>query len=160
MFVEERFGFLFQCSAGRAEISNQRNQKNRALHVLWLQAIEKINQSYHKGMMRTKFSFSQSVLWNREERILFIKPVTSQSLVPSVWRSTIRAVSVQRHNAWITTCETSAEHNFRGSRKTLPEIRFINKIQKDATVCTYLFTASLLYMFRYSIAPIIRSKKL
>ena len=34
---------------------------------------------------------------------------------------------------------------------------YINKIQKDATVCRYLFTAKLLYMFRVSIAPIIRS---
>jgi len=33
----------------------------------------------------------------------------------------------------------------------------INNIQKDATVRRYLFTASLLYMFRASIAPIIRS---
>jgi len=35
----------------------------------------------------------------------------------------------------------------------------INKIQQDATVCRYLFTASLLYTFRASIAPIIRSTK-
>ena len=34
---------------------------------------------------------------------------------------------------------------------------YINKIQQDATVCRYLFTAKLLYMFRASIAPIIRS---
>ena len=33
----------------------------------------------------------------------------------------------------------------------------INKIQQDATVCRYLFTAKLRYMFRVSIAPIIRS---
>ena len=35
----------------------------------------------------------------------------------------------------------------------------INKIQQDATVCRYLFTAKLLYMFRTSIAPIVRSTK-
>ena len=34
---------------------------------------------------------------------------------------------------------------------------YINKIQQDATVCRYLFTAKLLCMFRASIAPIIRS---
>ena len=34
---------------------------------------------------------------------------------------------------------------------------YINKIQQDATVCRYLFTAKSLYMFRMSIAPIIRS---
>ena len=34
---------------------------------------------------------------------------------------------------------------------------YINKIQQDATVCRYLVTAKLLYMFRVSIAPIIRS---
>jgi len=34
---------------------------------------------------------------------------------------------------------------------------YINKIQQDATVCRYLFTAKSLYMFRLSIAPIIRS---
>jgi hypothetical protein len=34
---------------------------------------------------------------------------------------------------------------------------YINKIQQDATVCRCLFTAKLLYMFRVSIAPIIRS---
>ena len=33
----------------------------------------------------------------------------------------------------------------------------INKIQRDATVCRCLFTAKLLYMFRVSIAPIIRT---
>ena len=36
---------------------------------------------------------------------------------------------------------------------------WIDKIQQDATVCRYLFTASLLYMFRASIVPIIRSTK-
>jgi len=35
----------------------------------------------------------------------------------------------------------------------------INEIQQDATVCRYLFTACLLYMFWASIAPIIRSTK-
>ena len=35
----------------------------------------------------------------------------------------------------------------------------INKIQQDATVYRYIFTASLLCMFRTSIAPIIRSTK-
>jgi len=34
---------------------------------------------------------------------------------------------------------------------------YINKIQRDATVCRCLFTAKLLYVFRVSIAPIIRS---
>ena len=34
---------------------------------------------------------------------------------------------------------------------------YINKIQRDVTVCRCLFTAKLLYMFRVSIAPIIRS---
>ena len=36
-------------------------------------------------------------------------------------------------------------------------LRYINKIQQDATVCRYLFTSNLLYMFRVSIAPIIKS---
>ena len=35
--------------------------------------------------------------------------------------------------------------------------RYINKLQQDAIVCRYLFTAISLYMFRVSIAPIIRS---
>ena len=35
-------------------------------------------------------------------------------------------------------------------------ITYINKIQRDATVCRSLFTAKLLYVFRVSIAPIIR----
>ena len=34
---------------------------------------------------------------------------------------------------------------------------YIHKIQQDATVYRYLFTAKSLYMFRVSIAPIIRS---
>ena len=34
---------------------------------------------------------------------------------------------------------------------------YINKIQRNATVCRCLFTAKLLYMFRVSIAPVIRS---
>jgi len=38
-----------------------------------------------------------------------------------------------------------------------PHEVYINKIQQDATVCRYLFTAKSLDMFRASIAPIIRS---
>ena len=34
---------------------------------------------------------------------------------------------------------------------------YISKIQQDVTVCRYLFTAKPLYVFRVSIAPIIRS---
>jgi len=34
---------------------------------------------------------------------------------------------------------------------------WFEEIQQDATVCRYLFTAKLLYMFRASIAPVIRS---
>jgi hypothetical protein len=34
---------------------------------------------------------------------------------------------------------------------------WVNKIQQDSTVCRYLFTAKSLYMFRVSIAPIIKS---
>jgi len=37
------------------------------------------------------------------------------------------------------------------------DVIYINKIQLDATVCRYLFTAKSLYMFRVSIAPIIRN---
>jgi len=45
---------------------------------------------------------------------------------------------------------------------TLPNIKhlkviYINKIQRDALVSKCLFTAKLLYMFRVSIAHIIRS---
>jgi len=35
---------------------------------------------------------------------------------------------------------------------------YINKVQRDATVGRCLFTAKLLYMFRVSFAPIIRSR--
>ena len=34
---------------------------------------------------------------------------------------------------------------------------YVDKIQQDATVCRYLFTANILYAFRMFIAPIIRS---
>ena len=34
---------------------------------------------------------------------------------------------------------------------------YINKTQRDATVCRCLFNAKLFYMFRVSVAPIIRS---
>ena len=39
----------------------------------------------------------------------------------------------------------------------VPCIVTLNKIQRGATVCRCLFIAKLLYMFRASIAPIIRS---
>jgi len=39
----------------------------------------------------------------------------------------------------------------------ITKLEYINKIQQDATVCRYLFVANLLYMFRVSVAPIIRS---
>jgi len=38
-----------------------------------------------------------------------------------------------------------------------PWYSYINKIQQDATVCRYIFTGKSLYIFRVSIAPIIRS---
>jgi len=38
-----------------------------------------------------------------------------------------------------------------------PNRPYIKKIQREVTVCRYLFTAKLLYMFWVSIAPIIRS---
>ena len=34
---------------------------------------------------------------------------------------------------------------------------YVDKIQQDTTVCGYLFTANILYIFRVSIAPIISS---
>jgi len=34
---------------------------------------------------------------------------------------------------------------------------YVEEIQRDATVCRYLFTTKLLYMFRAFIAPIISS---
>ena len=37
------------------------------------------------------------------------------------------------------------------------DVNCVDKVQRNATVCRYLFTASLLYMFRASIAPIISS---
>ena len=43
------------------------------------------------------------------------------------------------------------------SERTFPAAYTINKIQQDATVCRCFFTAKLLYIFRVSIAPIIRS---
>ena len=39
----------------------------------------------------------------------------------------------------------------------IPPYVYINKIQQDATLRRYLFAAKLLYMFRVSIAPNIRS---
>jgi len=36
-------------------------------------------------------------------------------------------------------------------------VYYIDKIQQDAPVCGYLFTADILYVFRVSITPIIRS---
>ena len=42
-------------------------------------------------------------------------------------------------------------------QKCIYRILYISKIQQDATVCMYLFTAKSLYMFWVSIAPIIRS---
>jgi len=36
------------------------------------------------------------------------------------------------------------------------DVSYIKKIQQDVTVFKYLFAAKLLYMFRVSIAPIIR----
>ena len=64
---------------------------------------------------------------------------------PSYWSSTLLR-NVSNYQWTLIT-----------SQKSWPKC--INKIQQDATVCRYLFTASLLYMFRASIAPIIRSTK-
>ena len=69
----------------------------------------------------------------------------------------------------VTICEFRG--NWSRKRRGLPKgvnaflpvtsrfILYINKIQRDATVCKCLFTAKLLYMFRVSIAPIIGSTK-
>ena len=49
--------------------------------------------------------------------------------------------------------------DFRNVSSVLIRVAFmyINRIQRDATVCRCLFTEKLLYMFRVSISPIIRS---
>ena len=52
---------------------------------------------------------------------------------------------------------SSNTHYFTRQPQTPYKLPDINKIQQDGTVCRYLFTANLLYMFRVSIAPIIRS---
>ena len=39
------------------------------------------------------------------------------------------------------------------------DLSMLIKIQPDATVCRYLFTAKSLYLFRVSAAPIIRRTK-
>ena len=57
MLVGDKFCVLFQCSAGRAEISNQRIYTNKALRVSWLKRTDKINQSYRKGAMCIEFMF-------------------------------------------------------------------------------------------------------
>ena len=48
-----------------------------------------------------------------------------------------------RSSVYIARCNTSRKLIFQ----------YINKIQQDATVCRYLFTAKLLYMFRVSSHP-------
>jgi len=48
-------------------------------------------------------------------------------------------------------------HSVGGPREKLLAQLYINKIQQDETVCRYLFTPNLLYMFRVSIAPFSRS---
>ena len=46
---------------------------------------------------------------------------------------------------------------FRTSQIVLLQMSdYIKKLQQNATVCRYLFTAKSLYMFRATIAPIIR----
>ena len=58
-------------------------------------------------------------------------------------------------NSVLGTHHCSSENHTKYTKYTV--WLYINKIQRDATVCRYLFTAKLLYMFRVSIAPIIRS---
>ena len=48
--------------------------------------------------------------------------------------------------------------NRQGMNKNVHSYFYTNKIKQDATVSRYLFTEKSLYMFRVSIAPIIRSK--
>ena len=70
---------------------------------------------------------------------------------------------VQHHQHW-GDAELPDTSDYRGTLHSLPTSalhnflsHYINKIQQDATVCRYLFTAKSLHMFQVSIAPIIRS---
>ena len=88
--------------------------------------------------------------------------------IKQVWLSNM-CITLQLHVHYMyTTCTKMNVTNrpvryfacigsgkLRGLR--LHHLHYINKIQQDATVCRYLFTAKWLYMFRVSIAPIIRS---
>jgi hypothetical protein len=57
------------------------------------------------------------------------------------------------------TKDTCTVIHFKRFRNTQHCVLYINKIQQDATVSRCLFTAKLLYIFRVSIAPIIRVHK-
>ena len=66
-------------------------------------------------------------------------------------RDTYRSAGVERN-------EVSSDEviSIRKAKKVIRDA-YINRIQQDAAVLRYLFTAKSLYMFRVSIAPIVRS---
>jgi len=57
------------------------------------------------------------------------------------------------------TATAGTGHNTGTATSLQRCLQAVIKIQPDATVCRYLFTAKSLYMFRVSIAPIIKSTK-
>jgi len=58
-------------------------------------------------------------------------------------------------NLKIKTCYAPNTTQLQIERNSSPT-KEVEEIQQDATVCRYLFTGKLLYMFRTSIAPIVR----
>ena len=56
----------------------------------------------------------------------------------------------------VTTAANDTSPKTDKSKSTTSHL-IVEEIQQDATVRRYLFTAKLLYIFRASIAPIIRS---
>ena len=62
---------------------------------------------------------------------------------------TILKYTLKNQEQWVWLVAGCCNHN--------KQWFYINKIQQDAIACRYLFTAKSLYMFRVSIAPIIKS---
>ena len=78
---------------------------------------------------------------------LCLIPTIKQTAV-SLWHMPVAVCTILNYWWWTEKPSETCRVSFHNE---------VEEIQQDATECRYLFTAKLFYMFRASIAPIIRS---
>ena len=118
------------------------------------QRLWKQDNSVLKKYYRLTWNVTECQIVLQDDRLhMMHSPSKIIRVIESTRRRTADTYSTQRDRKCM---KTTLSHIILYSRFRASWL-YINKIQRDATVCRYLFTAKLLYVFLVSMETIIRS---